>query len=191
MRCHRRSRAEVRFVAILMAAAPWFPGTALAAPARNLTLPGDKDFILQISAGLHVDNLAVHTALLGAYRRLGSSECRKIFSDFTDMSGLDLQDKLEATGETAQDYLGRLSYTNGTGRPLCKRGDIVAFTTVGGRIVYVCPRFRELFLTMRPREREDLEIDVIHEVLHTLGLGENPPSSQDITKRVLGRCGDR
>ena len=29
---------------------------------------------------------------------------------------------------------------------------------------------------------------VIHEVLHTLGLGENPPSSTEITARVLARC---
>ena len=197
MRCHRRSKAELRsrvvartFVAVLMAAAPWPPATALAA-SRNPTLPGNKDLILQISAGLYVDNLAVHTALLGAYRRFASPECRKVLSDFTDRSGLALQENLNATGETAQDYLGQLSYANGRDRGLCKRGDIAAFTTVGGRIVYICPRFTKMFLTMRPGEREDMEIDVIHEVLHTLGLGENPPSSEEITKRVRGRCGDR
>ncbi len=30
---------------------------------------------------------------------------------------------------------------------------------------------------------------LIHEILHTLGLGENPPSSREITARVLARCG--
>jgi hypothetical protein len=30
---------------------------------------------------------------------------------------------------------------------------------------------------------------VIHEVLHSLGLGENPPSSDHITERVRARCG--
>ena len=30
---------------------------------------------------------------------------------------------------------------------------------------------------------------VIHEELHSLGLGENPPSSQEITRRVESRCG--
>ena len=30
---------------------------------------------------------------------------------------------------------------------------------------------------------------IIHEALHSLGLGENPPSSQAITARVLNRCG--
>jgi hypothetical protein len=29
---------------------------------------------------------------------------------------------------------------------------------------------------------------VIHEALHTLGLGENPPSSAEITARVLASC---
>ncbi|MFI5197685.1 MAG: hypothetical protein ACHQJD_03610 [Thermoanaerobaculia bacterium] len=32
-------------------------------------------------------------------------------------------------------------------------------------------------------------VTVIHEQLHTLGLSENPPSSWEITKRVLQRCG--
>jgi hypothetical protein len=29
---------------------------------------------------------------------------------------------------------------------------------------------------------------VIHEILHTLGLGENPPTSIEITQRVESRC---
>jgi hypothetical protein len=29
---------------------------------------------------------------------------------------------------------------------------------------------------------------VIHEMLHTLGLGENPPSTFEITERVKQRC---
>ena len=30
---------------------------------------------------------------------------------------------------------------------------------------------------------------VIHEELHVLGLGENPPSAREITARVVARCG--
>jgi hypothetical protein len=30
---------------------------------------------------------------------------------------------------------------------------------------------------------------VIHETLHTLGLGENPPSSAEIDSAVARRCG--
>ena len=32
------------------------------------------------------------------------------------------------------------------------------------------------------------EAMVIHEMLHTLGLGENPPTTFEITDRVLSRC---
>lgn len=33
------------------------------------------------------------------------------------------------------------------------------------------------------------DIVIIHEMLHSLGLGENPPTSDEITKRVVQRCG--
>ena len=36
-----------------------------------------------------------------------------------------------------------------------------------------------------PREAEAM---IIHELLHTLGLGENPPTSIEITRRVESRC---
>jgi hypothetical protein len=29
---------------------------------------------------------------------------------------------------------------------------------------------------------------LIHEMMHTLGLGENPPNAEAITARVLERC---
>lgn len=32
------------------------------------------------------------------------------------------------------------------------------------------------------------EAIVIHEMLHSLGLGENPPTSDYITSRVMERC---
>jgi hypothetical protein len=33
------------------------------------------------------------------------------------------------------------------------------------------------------------EAIIIHEALHTLGLREDPPSSREITRRVVKRCG--
>ena len=36
---------------------------------------------------------------------------------------------------------------------------------------------------------QDREITIIHEMLHSLGLGENPPESVAITAQVLKRCG--
>jgi hypothetical protein len=63
----------------------------------------------------------------------------------------------------------------------------LAFTEVGSQVIRVCGgQFRDRFL----RQRSNTEIIIIHEFLHTLGLGENPPSSQAITRQVALRCGD-
>ena len=57
-------------------------------------------------------------------------------------------------------------------------------TLPGSKVVYVCPeQFRKV--SRQPRKAQ---ATVIHELLHTLGLGENPPSSREITRRVIERC---
>lgn len=156
---------------------------------RNLTLPGNPDFILQIDlGGPSWARLAVHTAIGGAFRRLASPTCGLIFSDFSDGNGRTLQANLDATGQTAQDYLGLLRYADGAGQAPCSRAGILAFTSPGLRIIYICGAFRDKFLTMR---RDDLEVAVLHEVLHTLGLRENPPTSRQITDQVRRRCDGR
>ena len=42
---------------------------------------------------------------------------------------------------------------------------------------------------MTAQQREYVAATFIHEILHTLGLSENPPSPREITSRVLARCG--
>jgi hypothetical protein len=42
------------------------------------------------------------------------------------------------------------------------------------------------FAEQRPGIRENT---LIHEMLHSLGLGENPPSSGEINGQVMRRCG--
>jgi hypothetical protein len=55
-------------------------------------------------------------------------------------------------------------------------------------VVYVCKAFAEVAL----RQPAVAEAMLIHEVLHTLGLGEAPmpgqPTSLEITQRVQSRC---
>jgi hypothetical protein len=52
--------------------------------------------------------------------------------------------------------------------------------------VYICTAwFRETF-ELNPSRTEAV---IIHESLHSLGLGENPPTSREITDRVVERCG--
>jgi len=41
---------------------------------------------------------------------------------------------------------------------------------------------------MFAKNRELAELIVIHEFLHSLGLGENPQTSVEITARVKARC---
>jgi hypothetical protein len=47
----------------------------------------------------------------------------------------------------------------------------------------------EKFTLIRHHSRGYLAALFIHEILHTLGLGESPPSSEAITARVVVRCG--
>jgi hypothetical protein len=62
---------------------------------------------------------------------------------------------------------------------------VVAFTTPGGRVVRVC--IDELKRTWQ-QDPEHTVASFIHEMLHTLGLDENPPSSAEITRRVVAGC---
>ena len=70
--------------------------------------------------------------------------------------------------------------------PQCRAGTVLAFTQTGAPVIHVCGR---LFVKRSMRNRAAAEIIVIHEFLHTLGLGENPPASQEITAQVARRCG--
>jgi hypothetical protein len=62
-------------------------------------------------------------------------------------------------------------------------GAVAAFTGPGSRVVFVCgARFAEI-------DRGRAELVVIHELLHTLGLGELPPRSSEIDRAVATSCG--
>jgi hypothetical protein len=128
---------------------------------------------------------AVERALEGAARRLESAECRRIFSDFRDGAGSPLQDRLDALGLAAPDYLSFIVFADGVGSRSCHGTDIMAVTAPGSRVVYVCGRS---FAEAQARSPERAELIVLHEALHTLGLGENPPDSLEITRRVGQRC---
>src|SRR5262245_38799866 len=133
-----------------------------------------------------VDVAALNKALAGARRRFARESCQGLFTEFADKDGRPLAETLDALGQTGASYLGLLSFYNGDGAPRCQQRDlsIVAFTTRGSRVVYVCPGFAGV----ERRYSEEAEATLIHEALHTLGLGENPPSSRYIQDRVRARC---
>jgi hypothetical protein len=132
-------------------------------------------------------NSVVAVAVFEAYRRLGDPVCREVFSEFRDDSGRPLQERLDAIGETAGSYLGWLRFVDGGVGGRCERDEVVAFTSPGSPVVRFCgDRFTR---AVTKRGVGFLASIVIHEELHSLGLGENPPTSEEITRRVQARCG--
>jgi len=70
--------------------------------------------------------------------------------------------------------------------PRCHAGKALAFTQAGSLLIRVCGN---RFTWSYSQNSTATEIVVIHEFLHALGLGENPPTSGAITERVALRCG--
>ena len=98
--------------------------------------------------------------------------------------GRPLRENLEKWGVGPADYLEMVPFLDGSGQRLCRWGKVDLAAAPGVPRVFVCGPFAATQLR-EPRMAEAL---VIHEMLHTLGLGENPPTSAEITSRVMGRC---
>jgi hypothetical protein len=167
------------------------PLTLSSEPGEGLSsklYPGGATTASSLSANIRLSGIArtaVERALLDASRRLTAGSCQKVFSDFVDASGKPLQASLEALGETAQGYLGRVLFYDGSSQTRCSTGMILGGTTRGSRIVYVCA---SQFSDRAGRSASDADAFVIHEMLHTLGLSENPPAPSRITAQVIKRC---
>jgi len=129
---------------------------------------------------------SIQIALEEAVEQLHAHKCRTVFLDFTDRAGRRLSENLEATGLSGSEYLRRIRFGDGTGKLPCERTDVIAFTVPGSRAVSVCGR---RFAEWVRRDRRFAANILIHEGLHSLGLGGDPPSSQEITSRVVAKCG--
>jgi hypothetical protein len=129
----------------------------------------------------------VDRAIDGAKQRLADPDCQQVFADFQDVSGNSLLANLSATGQSPAEYLDGIWFIDAsTALPCQKGGLLVAYTSPGHRVVYVCgSRFVHPIFRLDQRLAELL---IIHELLHSLGLGENPPTSSQITKQVAKRC---
>ncbi len=134
------------------------------------------------------DARAVETARNGALKRLESDACRKLLTDFTDAQGRTLEQSLEDWSASPAEYIGLVPFVDGSSQALCRKTKTALVASPGVRRVFVCRTFAEIQLR-QPRLAESM---VIHEVLHTLGLGESPrpgaPTSIEITQRVEARC---
>jgi hypothetical protein len=143
-----------------------------------------EDALFQVRGARVRDTFAVSRAIEAAARRLEHPRCRSVLSDFRGSDGRTLTEVLTGEGLTAPAHLRRLFFYSAEDHRRC-RSEALAFTTPGSRVVYVCAaRFREGYSTNPAR----LEAVILHEMLHTLGLGEDPPTSEEITAQVVAAC---
>ena len=123
-------------------------------------------------------------ALESASVRLMDADCRKILTDFENQRGQTLADHLSSLGVDIQTFVRMVTFIDDSRHKMCERGGLF-FTSPGSRVVRVCV---EQLKQMRSRPHHLVAL-FIHEVLHSLGLGESPPSSEAITAQVIVRCG--
>ncbi len=171
----------------LVAAAALVVG--LTSPAARADEPAATTPVLRNRVECPMTRAALERAAQGALRRLQDPECQQVFADFRDAEGRLLQEKLEALGHTGASYLaGRMWFAEAFGSRACQSSETIAVTRPGSAVVFVCARqFRERGV----QDPAWVEAALIHEELHSLGLGENPPSSLEINERVARRCGRR
>jgi hypothetical protein len=129
---------------------------------------------------------AVSTAVRHAADKLADSSCREVFSDFRDSAGRTMRENLDTLGVSPQGYLDHILFYNGYGYSRCDPRSTFASTSPGSHVVYICA---PQFLEKQHRDPGQAAALIIHEELHSLGLGEDPPSSKEITARVIARCG--
>jgi hypothetical protein len=146
----------------------------LAAPSAGKAVEPDPNAIYVRGPAA----LDITRALRGALHKLENPACQQILDDYTDREGRPLRENLQ--GATPVEYLARLAIRDGEipkGSRRCASPGASAFTA-GGAAVFVCST------NFRTQPRGLRENAFIHEMLHTLGLRENPPSSAEITRRV-------
>src|SRR5437763_1807249 len=115
---------------------------------------------------------------------LAEPGCGSVLTDFSDQHGKPLAARLVTLDVDIRTYASMIVFIDDSRHPHCASGAI-AFTEPGGRVVRLCvDRLKEAW----SRDRTFTLAVVIHELLHTLGLGENPPTSKEITTQVLARC---
>jgi hypothetical protein len=137
----------------------------------NLTRIADGE----LSAGLI-------RAVRGAARHLATDRCQQVLDDFSDANGQPLRVVVASLAVDPPAALSRVIFRDGREHAVCRSGGISAFTGAGSRVVFVCAR---QFLNLGRAEAERV---VLHELLHTLGLDERPPSPADIDRAVARRC---
>jgi hypothetical protein len=132
------------------------------------------------------ERMAMARAIQGAANRLDRAECQGLLDEFADASGRPLRSVLEAQSLGIREYLDRVLFYDAPSAA-CQGATLAGMTEAGSRVIRVCGSRFARAMTENARYAEGV---VIHEMLHSLGLGENPPTTYFITSRVQARCGD-
>jgi hypothetical protein len=120
--------------------------------------------------------------------RLSREPCSQLLQEFHERAtGRPLAESLAATGLTPAEFVRSIRFRSGQGLSLCGQHGMLAYTSPGSRAVVVCPGS---FMGYRAVEGTSAVVVVLHEALHSLGLGEDPPTSKEITAAVASRCGE-
>ena len=163
-----------RLISVVMFVAPLAP----AQPFRESDWPN-----VRIEDAYTRD--AAVRAVRGASEWLTRSKCQTLFREFEDERQLPLSAKLRELETDPAGYLRMVVFLDGARSATCNRHGVLAFTARGSRIVYVCGRD---FERAWRRDAREIQATIIHELLHSLGLGENPPTPREITHRVQSLC---
>jgi hypothetical protein len=138
------------------------------------------------------DRSVVERVRKRAAARLDDPACGRVLADFTDGRGRTLESQLQTLGLSAAGYLRQIPFLDGSPLPACRTLAVIMATTPGVPRVFVCPAGAGSATSRLSRMEFEsgslAEAMVIHEMLHTLGLGENPPTTFEITARVRERC---
>lgn len=134
-----------------------------------------------------VARAAIHTAMDDVVRWIREPRCQTVLAEFRDEAGCPLTQRLENLGVSFERYLTWVFFRDASDPKRCDNPSTFAVTKPGSRIVFMCTAAFHRLTRQEPARAKAL---IIHEVLHTLGLGENGrhPTSDAITRLVLARC---
>ena len=149
--------------------------------------------VLVVAQSFHVflhgkPAMTVRDSLVEASALLQRPSCARVFDDFRDAAGSPLSRTLESAAKTPDQWLSTLYFAEGDLARCTADPSMIAYTDRGSHVIWVCgDRFAASFASSVHAGA----VLLIHELLHAVGLGENPPSSAAITTAVARRCRTR
>jgi hypothetical protein len=120
-----------------------------------------------------------------AVERLGTEACRAMFEELHDFTGRPAARRLADGERSPSSHFVRLRFVERRDGPCAQGGRVAAWSSPGDPLVRVCPR---VFAAVAGQDRGEAAAILIHEALHTLGVGEDA-AKQPLTDYVRSHCG--